>query len=115
MSEAERQEVADALRRGIQRLGLRQGVMRILDSLGLRHLRKEWDRIYDHRSGIFHGRVKLGNDEITQLALDAATLCGRIVLTYAQSKGVQLARIADTHFPPPFAQASPNDRFPRAP
>ena len=56
-SESERQEVADRLRRGLQRVGLRQGVMRILDSLGLRHLRKDWERIYHHRSGIFHGTL----------------------------------------------------------
>ena len=99
MSEAERQEIADALRRGVQRFGLRQGVMRVLDSLGLRHLRKEWDRIYRYRSGIFHGSLKLRNDEIGQLALDAETLCGRIVLAYAQSKSVRLACIADSHFP----------------
>jgi len=98
-SEPECQEVADALRRGIQRLGLRQGVMRVLDSLGLRHLRKEWDRIYRYRSGIFHGTLKLRNDEIGQLAVDAETLCGRIVLAYAQSKGVRLASIATSHFP----------------
>ena len=99
VSEPERQEVADALRRGVQRLGLRQGVMRVLDSLGLRHLREEWDRIYRYRSGIFHGTLKLRNDEIAQLALDAETLCARIVLAFAQSKGVPLASIADSNFP----------------
>jgi hypothetical protein len=98
--ESERREVADAFRRSVQRLGLRQGVMRVLDTLGLRHLRKEWDRIYGYRSDIFHGTLKLRNDEIGQLALDTETLCGRIVLAYAKSKGVRLACIADTHFPP---------------
>jgi hypothetical protein len=99
VSESERQEVADALRRGIQRLGLRQGVMRVLNSLGLQHLRKEWDRIYQNRSGMFHGTLKLRNDEIGQLALDAETLCGHIILAYAQSKSVKLPSIASTHFP----------------
>lgn len=98
LSEPDRQEVADALRRGVQRLGLRQGVMRVLNSLGLHHLRKEWDRIYQNRSGMFHGTLKLRNDEIGQLALDAETLCGRIVLAHAQSKGVKLPSIASTHF-----------------
>ncbi len=99
LSETERQEVADALRRSVQRLGLRQGVIRLLNSLGLQHLRKEWDRIYENRSGMFHGTLRLRNDEIGQLALDAETLCGRIVLAYAQRKGVKLPSIASTHFP----------------
>lgn len=99
LSETERHEVADALRRGIQRLGLRQGVMRLLNSLGLQHLRKEWDRIYQNRSGMFHGTLKLRNDEIGQLAFEAETLCGRIVLAHAQRKGVKLPSIASTHFP----------------
>jgi hypothetical protein len=101
VSKPERQEVADALRRGVQRLGLRQGVMRILDSIGLQHLRKEWDHIYQSRSGIFHGSLKLRNDEIGQLAFDTETLCGRIILAYARTKGVRLASVAATHFPEP--------------
>lgn len=100
LTESERAEVAGALRRSIQRLGLRQGVMRLLDSLGLGHLRKEWDRIYSHRSDIFHGTLKLPSGEIGQLALDAENLCGRIVIAFARSKGVRLACVADTHFPP---------------
>jgi hypothetical protein len=56
---AERLEVAEALRRSLQRVGLRQGVMRVLARLGLQHLRKEWDRIYGMRSGLFHGTVRL--------------------------------------------------------
>lgn len=99
VSESERQEVAERLRRGLQPVGLRQGVMRVLDSLGLQGLWKQWDRIYGYRSDIFHGTLKLRNDEIGQLALDAQTLCGRIVLAYAQSKGVRIASIAATHFP----------------
>jgi hypothetical protein len=99
VSEPERQEVAHAIRRGIHRIGLRQGVMRVLDSIGLKHLRPEWDRIYTHRSGLFHGTLKFRKDQIDQLALDTETLCGRIVLAYAQSKGVHLPSIAATHFP----------------
>lgn len=73
--------------------------MRVPDPLGLRLLRKEWERIYDHRSGIFHGTLKLRNDEITQLALDATTLCGRIVLAYAQRKvcGLRASPIPLSH------------------
>jgi hypothetical protein len=67
-------EVAEALRRSLYRLGLRQGVMRILASLDLQHLRKEWDRIYTARSGLFHGTCKMTEPEIGQLAIDAVTV-----------------------------------------
>ena len=67
--DAERLEVAEALRRSLHRIGLRQGVMRVLARLGLQHLRKEWDRIYGMRSGLFHGTVKLTIAETAQLVL----------------------------------------------
>jgi hypothetical protein len=95
----ERDEVADALLRGVHRVSLRQGVMRILDRLDLKHLRKEWDRIYGLRSGMFHGTSVLSDSEIATLAMEAITLCGTIVLILAESEGVQLPPIAETHFP----------------
>jgi hypothetical protein len=57
--DVERKEVVAALRRGMHRVGLRQGVMRVLDGLGLRHMGKEWDRVYALRSDLFHGRAQL--------------------------------------------------------
>jgi hypothetical protein len=92
-------EVAEALRRSLYRLGLRQGVMRILASLDLQHLRKEWDRVYTARSGLFHGTVKMTEPEIGQLAIDAVTLCGQIILAVAERKGVKLPSITSVHFP----------------
>ena len=97
--DAEQLEVGEALRRGVHRIGLRQGVMRVLQRLGLDRLRKEWDRIYAARSGIFHGTLTLTESEIAQLALDAMTLCARIILTAAEQRGMSLPSITSVHFP----------------
>ena len=95
----ERMEIADALRRGLHRFGLRQGVTRVLARLGLQHLRKEWDRVYGIRSGLFHGTAQLAEHEIAELANSAITLCGRIILTLAEGDGVTLPSVSDVHFP----------------
>jgi hypothetical protein len=95
----ERMEIADALRRGLHRFGLRQGVMRVLATLGLQHLRKEWDRVYRIRSGLFHGTAQLAEHEVGELATSAITLCGRIILTVAERDGVTLPSVSDVNFP----------------
>jgi hypothetical protein len=96
--DAERTEVAAALRR-LHRVGLLQGVMRVLDTLGLHHLRKDWRRLYNARSNLFHGTVQLAEHEIAELATSAMTLCGRIILTLAERDGVTLPSVTDMHFP----------------
>jgi hypothetical protein len=94
----ERSEVADALRRSLHRIGLRQGVMRVLSRLDLNHLRKEWDRLYGLRSGVFHGTVALTEQEIDQLATDSVSLCGRIILAIVERDGIKLPTVASVHF-----------------
>ena len=42
----ERQEVADAIRKSLHRLTLRQGVFRLLDRLSLQQLKRAWDDLY---------------------------------------------------------------------
>ena len=83
----------------LHRFGLRQGVTRVLARLGLQHLRKEWDRVYGIRSGLFHGTAQLAEHEIAELANSAITLCGRIILTLAEGDGVTLPSVSDVHFP----------------
>src|SRR3546814_19354980 len=43
------------LRRGTHKIGLRQGVLRLLNSLGLAHLKPKWDELYSERSTLIHG------------------------------------------------------------
>ena len=97
-SDLERLEVANALRRSLHRIGLRQGVMRVLSRLDLDHLRKEWDRLYGLRSGVFHGTSTPTEPEINELAVDVVTLCGRIVLALVELDGITLPPIAKVHF-----------------
>ena len=91
----ERAEVADAIR-GLFPLSLRQGVMRLLSRLSLDALRKEWDRLYGIRSGLFHGTARLSDSN--KAAHDTVTLCGRIILAIVAKEGVQLPSITATHF-----------------
>ena len=94
----DRAEVEQAIRRGLFPLGLRQGVMRLLSRLGLDPLRKEWDRLYGVRSGLFHGTDRLSDSEIFQASLDTVTLCGRIILAVVAEEGTRLPSVAATHF-----------------
>jgi hypothetical protein len=91
-------EVANALRRSLHRVGLRQGVKRILADLGLGFLMKRWDELYELRSGLFHGTAKLTEPEIAKLANDSVSLCGVIILRVAEREGLTLPRIASTNF-----------------
>ena len=95
---ADREEVAQAIRKGLFPLSLRQGVMRLLSRIELHEARKEWDRLYGIRSGIFHGTARLSDDEIGQAAMDTVTLCGRIVLALVVKEGARIPSIAGTHF-----------------
>jgi hypothetical protein len=94
----DRAEVAQAIQKGLFRLSLRQGVMRLLSSLGLDHLRTEWDRLYAVRSGLFHGTDRLSDAEINNAALDTVTLCGRVILAIVAKEGARLPSIAAIHF-----------------
>jgi hypothetical protein len=91
-------EVANALRRGLHRIGLRQGVLRVLERIGQSALKNEWDRLYGLRSGIFHGTVPLSEPEANQLANDSITLCGKLIIALLASEGIKVPSIAKTHF-----------------
>lgn len=95
---AEREEVARSIRNGLFPLSLRQGVMRLLSRVGLDHLRKEWDRLYGIRSGIFHGTARLSDSEMSQAAVDTITLCGQIVLAIVAKDGIRVPSIAARQF-----------------
>ncbi len=94
----ERAEVAGAIQTGLFRLSLRQGVRRLLARLGQDHLRKEWDRLYGIRSGLFHGTTRLSDAEINQAAIDTVPLCGQIILGIVGKEGARVPSIAATHF-----------------
>lgn len=91
-------EVAEALRRSLHRLGLRQGVVRLLGQLGLSTLKKEWDRLYALRSGVVHGTKRLDEPELNQLAMDTITLCAKVIIRTLQNDGVPVPAIANVHY-----------------
>ena len=98
-SDDERNEVASAIERGTQRLSLRQGVLRLLTSLELQDLRKDWDRQYGERSTLVHGLAPVPGADYTQLAYRVVNLCGRILLTYISREVPGVREHIDTYFP----------------
>lgn len=95
----ERQEVADAMSKSLHRLTLRQGVMRLLSSIGLQHLQRPWDELYGERSTLVHGLRPRPGADYSDLAHRAVTLCGHILLK-AIAKEIQAAdRHAEIYFP----------------
>lgn len=80
-SDSERSEVAEALKKSIHRLSLRQGVMRLLDRLNLAHLKLMWDQLYAERSTLVHGLAPRDGADYSDLANKTVSLCGHILLT----------------------------------
>lgn len=98
-TEEERREIADAIRKGTHRVSLRQGVMRLLKFLELDHLRGRWDELYGQRSSLVHALAPAKGADYGQLAADAISLCGFILLK-AIAKEVPLAdRHAEQFYP----------------
>lgn len=79
-TDAERQEVAEAILKSLHRLTLRQGVFRLLDRLGLADLKKPWDELYAERSTLVHGLAPQPGADYTTLAHRTVSLCGQILL-----------------------------------
>lgn len=98
-SEEERSEVADAIRRTLHRISLRQGVFRLLDHLKLSHLRKSWDAIYGERSKLVHGLAPVPGARYDELAGRCVTLCGRILLTRVAQEVPAIKKHIDTFYP----------------
>ena len=92
-------EVKKAVER-MRRISIRQGVNRLLCRIGLSHSRKEWDRIYNLRSRLFHGAGKpWGDREIAKLASDAIQLCRKIIFaTIKRDGGIPLPSVARVNF-----------------
>jgi hypothetical protein len=77
----ERDEVSDAIRKGLYRLSLRQGVFRLLDRLDLGNLKKEWDKLYSERSILVHGLAPRPGVDYAGFAHRALSFCGHVLLT----------------------------------
>jgi hypothetical protein len=91
-------EISEALRRSLHRIGLRQGVMRVLDRLNLGDLKKEWDRLYGVRSGIFHGTNTLSGPEADHFANEALGMCAKIVIADVRARGLKIPEVFEKQF-----------------
>ena len=91
-------EVKEAIERlHKHKIGVRQGIKRVLQTHQLEHLQKEWNKSYDLRSALFHGGKHLSEEE--QSAFHGAVkLCARIVLGVLKQRGFALPRVATIHF-----------------
>ena len=89
-------EVREAVER-LHKIGVRQGIKRVLRDHQLEHLQKEWDRRYNLRSALFHGGKQLSEKERIELH-DAVKFCARIVLGVLKHRGFTLPDIATEHF-----------------
>jgi hypothetical protein len=76
----EREEVIDVINKSLHKLSLRQGVMRLLTSLNLNHLKKNWDKLYQERSSLVHGLAPKPGVDYSVLASESINLCGHILL-----------------------------------
>ena len=77
----EKEEVSEAIKKGLYKLSLRQGVIRLLNSLGLSDLKKTWDDLYKERSTLVHGLAPEPGVDYGSFAHKTVSFCGRILLT----------------------------------
>jgi len=78
-TEQEREEIASAIQ-CMHKLSLRQGVLRLLASLDLDHLKPVWDDLYGKRSTLVHGLAPKPGADYGDLAFKTISLCGQILL-----------------------------------
>lgn len=76
----DREEVISAIQKGLYKLSLRQGVLRLLTSLELDHLKPIWDDLYGQRSMLVHGLAPRPGVDYRNLAFRTVSLCGYILL-----------------------------------
>jgi hypothetical protein len=76
----ERTEVVESIKRSLHKVGLRQGVMRLLAQHDLSSLKKRWDELYGRRSTLVHGLAPKPGVDYVPLAHETVSLCGCILL-----------------------------------
>ena len=89
-------EIKEAIKR-LHRIGVRQGIKRVLRTYQLEHLQKEWNKSYELRNALFHGGKHLSKEERSAFH-DAMQLCARIVLGVLKHRGFTLPHVATMHF-----------------
>ena len=100
------QQVVEAIRQ-VRKESIRQRIRKLLQANDLSNMRRDWDRLYDRRSGLFHGRSEAGSEHrgsnlqessLRALGEEAIKLCARIVLSMAQREGISVPGRAKVHY-----------------
>lgn len=94
---SEANEVAEAVDR-MHKVGLIQGVVRLLKSLGLGHLEKAWKTLYKERSTLVHGLAPQPGADYSDLARRTILLCGHILLTAIAKETGGMETYLETYF-----------------
>ena len=94
----ERREVSIAIKRNVHKIGLRQGVLRLLDQLDLSSLKGEWDAVYGERSTLVHGLAPKPGAQYNDLAFRTVSLCGQILLKVIAKEVASASRHIDKFY-----------------
>ena len=101
LSKSDADEIVDAIARSMQRMGVGQGVRRLLSNLNLDYLKKEWSKLYSERSTLFHGLQYMPRSKQQEIIYPAVSLCGRIVLTAVEREVPNATSMVDTYYQRP--------------
>ena len=102
----EAEQVVEAIRQ-VRKESIRQRIRKLLQANDLSNVRRDWDKLYNRRSGLFHGRSQAGGEHrgshleqhsLHALGQEAIKLCARIVLSMAQREGIAVPGRAKVHF-----------------
>ena len=102
----EAMQVVEAIRQ-IRQGSIRQRIRKLLQANDLSNVWRDWDSLYNRRSGLFHGGTEAGSEHrgshLDQSALhalgqEAIKLSARIVLSMAKRQGVAVPNRANVHF-----------------
>lgn len=100
------QQVVEAVRR-VRKESIRQRIRNLLQANDLSTVWRDWDRLYERRSGLLHGRSEAGSEHrgshmeqssLHALGREAIDLCARIVLSMARREGIAVPGRAKVHF-----------------
>lgn len=81
LSETEKGELRESIQR-LRKVSVRSSAKRLLQSLELSHLWRDWDALYGKRSRLFHGDKFISNAEIRSMGGEARQVCQQIVEAY---------------------------------
>ena len=105
-SREETEQVIEALQR-VRKESIRQRIRKLLASNELSSMWRNWDKLYEKRSGLFHGPSQTDSEHrgshleesaLHGLGQEAIKLCARIVLSMAKREGIAVPGRANVHF-----------------